>query len=251
MKKRITVAYFSPTGGTRRAALALAKGLGEEVTELDLSLLKKAPDFGEDDLMVIAGPVFVGRLPAVLVDTLNTLQGNGAMAVTAAVYGNRDIDDALLEFNDTVGKNGFRVVASAALVAQHSLVPDVAAGRPDEADCVQLESYGKRVLEKLANGGGEVTVPGNPDYRPLVDMGVTPMATEACGGCGKCAESCPTKAIPADDPKTTDPGKCILCMRCVNICPNKARVLPPPAAARFEHNLSPLKSIHRENELFL
>lgn len=41
MKECVWAIYFSPTGGTKKAALYLAEGLGKEVKEVDLS----APDF--------------------------------------------------------------------------------------------------------------------------------------------------------------------------------------------------------------
>lgn len=58
-------AFFSPTGNTLRAARLLAQGLAEKITEIDLSLPQgEAMHFGENDTVLIAGPVFGGRMPA-------------------------------------------------------------------------------------------------------------------------------------------------------------------------------------------
>ena len=61
---------------------------------------------------------------------------------------------------------------------------------------------------------------------------------------------CPTQAIAQDDPQRTDAQRCILCMRCVSICPQQARSLPAQAQAQLERKLSGLPA-NKENEFFL
>ena len=122
VRKHLTVDHFSPTGGTRRAALLLAEGPARRIDELDLTL--PAPTgrtFGPQDAVLFAGPVFGGRLSALMTQRLKNRTGEGTPAVTAAVYVNRAFEDALLELNDCVAAQGFRVAASAALVAERSI----------------------------------------------------------------------------------------------------------------------------------
>ena len=64
---KIYTAYFSPTGGTKKAALALTSALADTdgFTEIDLSLPALAQyTFAADDIIVVAVPVFGGRVPA-------------------------------------------------------------------------------------------------------------------------------------------------------------------------------------------
>lgn len=103
MKECVWAIYFSPTGGTKKAAFYLAESLGKEVKEVDLS----APDFNgaefkKDDLVIVAAPAFGGRIPALMAERLKCTAGKGAAAVTAAVYGNRAYEDALVELNDAL-----------------------------------------------------------------------------------------------------------------------------------------------------
>lgn len=115
MLQTLTMLFFSPTGGTLRAARLLAQGLAEEITEVDLSLPQgKAMHFEEKDIVLIAGPVFGGRMPACFLERLARFTGSYTKAITIAVYGNRAYEDALLELNDTVERRGFQSIASAA-----------------------------------------------------------------------------------------------------------------------------------------
>ena len=78
-----------------------------------------------------------------------------------------------------------------------------------------------------------------------------PETQNLCTGCGLCAEKCPARAIPTGQPDTTDPSRCILCMRCVAICPQQARALPAPMLEALRGKLAPFDAERRENELFL
>lgn len=250
--KNISVVYFSPTGGTRKACLNLASGMGENVKEVDLCGLEEECSFGPEDIVIVGMPVFGGRIPAYGADKLKLLKGNGATAVPAAVYGNRAFEDALLELADCLKEQGFSIGAGAALLAEHSMVRDIAAGRPDGKDMEDMKSFSAKILEKLnQDGWQEPRIPGDHPYKEWKQMPVVPMAGEFCTSCGLCAGQCPVGAIPSQAPGTTDAGKCILCMRCVSVCPAQARSLPEPALAMLDQKLSPVRDLRRENELFL
>ena len=153
MLQALTMLFFSPTGNTLRAARLLAQGLAEKITEIDLSLPQgEAMHFGENDTVLIAGPVFGGRMPAYFLERLARFTGNHTKAITAAVYGNRAYEDALLELNDAAQRQGFQVVASAALLAEHSMVRTVAAGRPDQEDQKQISKFAQAIIKKYDSG---------------------------------------------------------------------------------------------------
>ena len=92
-------------------------------------------------------PVFGGRIPGYAAEKLTYLKGGGAVALTAAVYGNRAFEDALLELDDCLKAQGFRIGAGTALLAEHSMVRDVAAGRPDNQD--RKDVYKRQVFQML------------------------------------------------------------------------------------------------------
>lgn len=253
MQKKLTMLYFSPTGNTLRAAQYLAAGVAEQIEQIDLSLPQQnGSTYGEDALVLLAAPVFGGRLPALFLDRLAHFSSRNARAITVVVYGNRAYEDALLELNDAAAARGFQVVASAALLAEHSMVREVAAGRPDRQDKIQMHSFALQIIEKLKNGPNSTPdVPGNRPYKQWQKMPAVPLASPACIRCGLCAKRCPAGAIPAGQPNETNPQRCILCMRCVALCPQNARALPPQAEEAIRAKLAPVADIRRENELFL
>lgn len=165
-------------------------------------------------------------------------------------------EDALAELDDRMEQQGFSRLASAALVAQHSIVTQLAAGRPDGQDRREIAEFAGEILHKLktlaeGNRPEEKATPGNRPYKSWKPMQAVPQIAKDCIRCGLCAQKCPVEAIPAGDPTQTDPSKCILCMRCITICPEKARTLPAPVTEMLSQKLAPFLSVRRKNEWFL
>ncbi len=246
----LTQAVFSPTGGTQRVADAMVVSAMQHVNKIDLCAeVEPLPLL--TPLMAVV-PVYGGRLPAVAVERLRKISGQGQPAVAVVVYGNRAYEDALLELKKVLTDCGFEVVAAAAFIAEHSIVRSIAAGRPNAEDMAAAADFGKAVAAKIAaDDKHPVTVPGNYPYKDLPKMPVTPHTTEACGGCGRCVRVCPVGAIPAAAPHTTDAAGCILCMRCIAVCPRRARILPPPAAEMFAQRLNAVAAEPKAAEIFL
>ena len=247
--------YFSPTGGTRRAAGMIA-GEFADVIELDLldgKQSSRAWEFGADDVCLISVPSFGGRIPALAAEQIAGMKGNGARAVLTAVYGNRAYDDTLLELGDCVKESGFKVVAAIAAIAEHSIVHDFGTGRPDREDEAVLRSFARRVRDVLEQPEGqkEIELPGNRPYREYHGVPFKPAAGEACTRCGLCAKKCPVQAIPEADPASIDQERCISCMRCIAVCPHQARELPAPMVAGAKEKLKAFCTVRKENELLL
>lgn len=245
--------YFSPTGGTKRVGEIFCEAISGNTISIDLGAKRGIDENAGDALFVFAVPVFGGRIPILVVDKLQKLDGSGKKAVTMVVYGNRAYEDALLELNNVVTGCGFQVVASCACIAQHSIVPEVAKGRPDAEDSAGIRDFAKKAAEKIKNGENHrVSVPGNYPYKNSMNMPATPISLPFCTLCGKCAAACPTDAISFDGKTViTNSEKCILCMACTAVCPERARILPPLLKEKLEQMLAKAKSVRQENEYFL
>ena len=219
------IAHFSPTGGTKKVADAIAAGFNIPVVEMDLTKADSAVTLGENDALMAVLPVYAGRVPQISLERLAALRSNGQKAVAVVVYGNREFDDALLETRDALEANGFFVVAAAAFIAEHSIVRSIAFGRPDAEDEALCRQFAADVMAK-ADDTAPVQIPGNNPYKELKPSVFHPAANESCAKCGVCAQQCPVGAIPLDDPSQTLGDLCINCMCCVQVCPVSSRALP-------------------------
>lgn len=226
--KSLTALCFSATGTTLTCVETVAHAMGMPVKNAmnladnpDLSVLQ----FDESDVLLIGAPVYGGRIPTIMAEEIKNIQGNGAKTIAMVVYGNRDYDDALLELTDLLRDNGFKVMAAAAFIARHSIFPKVGTSRPDTSDTQKLTEFGTLCRSAIAKADTpELPIKGNRPYKKYSGVPLHPAADrDKCNGCGKCATLCPTGAISASDPLTTDNTKCITCSRCIATCPNGAR----------------------------
>lgn len=98
-----------------------------------------------------------------------------------------------------------RIIAAVAAIAEHSIVRQYAAGRPDEQDQKQLREFARRIQEKLSSENfAEPKIPGNRPYKRSSGGGIVPKTSRDCTECGVCARQCPVQAIDLKDPSNTD-----------------------------------------------
>ena len=163
---------FSPTGGTRRVSEILCHDMGKDSIMTDLCVKAtdiQLPDIQENDLAIIAMPVFAGRVPTLAVEHLRKVNPHGAKCVVVAVFGNRAYDDALIEMLDVATEIGFRVIAAVGAVAEHSIIRKYGKGRPDTDDEKTLRHFGADILSKAKSDD-----------------------STKCISCMKCISVCPT-----------------------------------------------------------
>ena len=235
----LKLAYFSPTGTTKSIIQSIARGINQSTVELiDITkpdARKRQLQTSENELLVVAVPVYVGRVPALLIEWLHAIKARNTPAVCIVVYGNRAYDDALLELKDILIKRGCIPIACAAYIGEHaysSSETPIAEARPDASDLNHAELFGRKINEKLLSVSSvddisDINIPGNYPYRgdsKLWSVDFIAISSE-CTQCGICAEGCPVGAIDSENSNLIDKEKCITCCACIKNCPQNARTM--------------------------
>jgi ferredoxin len=263
--RSLKLVCFSPTGTSRAVVEAVGRGIGHDSVELvDITRPEgrmRRLETAADELLVVAVPVHVGRVPELACRWLETLEADRTPAVCLVVYGNREFDDALLELTDIITERGGRPIAAAAFIGEHSFSSantPIAVARPDAADLSQAELFGHAVrtkLECLAPDGRVpgLDVPGHRPYRErLPRLSVDFIAVgDGCVQCGACAEVCPAGAIDAEDSARVNRDGCIYCCACVKSCPESARTMLAPMLKDIARRLSEQYRARKEPERFV
>lgn len=239
--KMLKLVCFSPTGTTKAVLKSIARGINHAKVELiditkpiarELTLVT-----GNDELLIVAVPVYMGRVPSVLTDWLNSIKANNTPTVCVVVFGNRAFDDALLELKDMLVDCGCKPIAGAAFIGEHSFSSTEwpsSVGRPDKNDLQLAEMFGHKIDETLksassVNSIDNIKFPGNFPYGGTKNLWHLDFIAinDNCKHCGICAAVCPVDAIEAKKSSIIDKDKCTLCCACIRNCPQNARTMKP------------------------
>jgi len=256
---------FSPTSTSKQVGNAIVHGMNSENTvttdvttcETDEIVL------AETEIAVIAVPVYGGHVAPLALQRMQKIRGKDTPAVLVVIYGNRAYEKALMELDAFAIRQGFKVVAAATFVGEHSYHTQaypIAPGRPDATDLLFANEFGKQIAEKIhAAADPEKVYP--VDVRSIrrpkqslfgllrflrgvikmrkqqIPVPKSPTTNEAlCIHCGICAEKCPTEAILKGEEQYTIADKCIRCCACVKSCPQDARSFETPFAPLLSKN---------------
>lgn len=245
--------FFSPTGGTKKVADIIINGTRQEAEVIDLikdpEKIKKL-QLKKDDVCLVVIPSYGGRIPSVITDMFRNVKADGTKAILTVVFGNRAIDDTLLELQDVLEASGFVCIAGMEAVAEHSLMHQFGTGRPDSLDEKELMGFAAKIMENITTQKTP-EFPGNRPYRQYGGVPFKPIVNKKCTSCGLCAKGCPTGAISLDDPKITDNDKCISCMHCVAVCPKNARNYSKFISFIAGRKMKKICSDRKENKLYL
>ncbi|NLF43222.1 MAG: 4Fe-4S binding protein [Bacteroidales bacterium] len=230
---------FSPTGTTKKVAQSIVKGLNiEKVHQYDITKPEGRGNIieaGEEELLVVAVPVYMGRVPSLIIECLSNIKGKKTPTVCVVVYGNRTSGNALLELNDILTKTGCITIAGGAFIGEHSFSTaelPIAKSRPNVDDLRYATNFGNKIKEKLLSVStideiSNVKIPGKYPYGGVTELWSVDFiaVSNKCSNKGICSEVCPTGAINKEDTSIIDIEKCISCCACIKSCPENARTI--------------------------
>lgn len=243
--KNIYAVYFSPTGGTQKIIEALSNDLSQLLhipfQKIDLTILTNRQtryDFDSNSLVILAIPVYAGRIPNKLLPDLDRcLNGSGKTAIIPiSVYGNRNYDEALREMLMLTEKNGFIPIGATTMISQHAFSSLIAKDRPDFSDFQALTDFSNKIAGKILNNQeltgitydrdtpiGPYYTPLRSDHTPARFLKAKPVTEmDKCNNCGICVKKCPMGSISVDNVADVS-GICIKCQACVKFCPTHAK----------------------------
>lgn len=256
---------FSPTGTTRTIIQCIASSIGYSSSELiDITkpdARKQLLHTTDKDLLIVGMPVYMGRVPSIATEWLQTIRADNTAVVCVVVYGNRTYGNALLELKDILVKCGCKPIAEAAYIGEHSFSTNktpIAEGRPDENDLNHAKLFGHNIIEKLQsvlsnNYILDTNVSGNNSYGGVTELWSVDFITtnNECVQCGNCAANCPIGAINYENVKLINIENCITCCACIKNCPQNAREMKDSLVKDASIRLNKLYNERKEPVFFL
>lgn len=235
------VIYYSPCGTTAALANAVAAGLKfEDAIGIDLAAPenRRIPyETGAYEVAVFAFPVWNRALPELCLPYLRSIRGAGNTPAVLLVNGGGEAaGNVMQQLAGLVGERGFTVIAAGEFVSRHSYAPELNAARPTEEDIKSAVELGRGAAAKLGGAIDPIAIDAAPTAKTRFWPSYPIVVSDSCTRCGLCAKSCVCGAINPNDTTETDRLRCAMCMRCINICPNRARSIEDPeykARAKF------------------
>lgn len=159
---------FSPTGGTKKIAEHIASAVCERSEFLDVTVKAQDTDFGAEDFVVIAVPVFGGGCPrpwrSGSVTSARRIRPRPSLRCTAtAPTRTRCWSCAAM-----AEAGASRSWPPGAFIARHSIVPEFGEGRPDAADYLKMDEFARRIRDRLDFVASPTPADGDSPRQPRV-----------------------------------------------------------------------------------
>lgn len=240
--KKAFLYYFTGTGNSLRVLTLAKQALEKDSYSVSLESIAKNPVFDKNgDFYGFCFPVYSLAVPRIALKFLKSLPVMDSPKKAFFFITGGDKDDAgwsLIEGKNILEKKGFNVVYTDLVTMPSNWVPFDNVPSPDEAKTILADAetsvlsamkdiLGGKVHHKPLNVKKLGFVPSFFLYVVFRNLGVKRIwkffkANDKCNGCAKCSKACPTKSIVMKDNRPKWSKTCEQCMRCVNVCANRA-----------------------------
>lgn len=232
---------FSGTGNSAFVADALAERLGDQVVSLNdvLRARKTAPRFASEDgkPFVVVFPIYAWRMPDPVADLLRRAAFTGSNQVYFVATMGADHGAAGAYLEQLAAQIGLTYRGLAGVVMPDNCIWLFDMPAPEKAratiraalpaiDAVAEKIQAGAILEDAERGKLASKLKSSGALHALFGgMIISDKAfrvSDACVGCGQCANVCPMDNIELVESKPVFAGGCCACYGCIQRCPQRA-----------------------------
>jgi len=247
MIQKISLVYFSGTGGVERIADSFESDLrnrGLDIAKINLDGSKAAdgiynrPLPEDTELLILIYPVYACDAPQIIYDWLAQAadswpRSSRLKTSVISVSGGGEVwpnTGCRMELCKTIEKHGFQVVYEKMMVMPANCITPT----KDQLSMWLIKAIPEKtakILDSILSGKfRRIRFIRGPVKRFLAKSskkGFSQFAqgleiTSKCNGCGFCSTNCPVSNIAIEDGKPVFSNKCTMCLRCIYNCPRKA-----------------------------
>ena len=240
----LQVVFFSPTKNTQKILAQIAGGMNLPYTPepfIDITTKINQKIINEKivgDIILFGVPVYISKIPSMVLPVITALEGNGRWIIPVAVSGHVTHGECLENMIWVFKQQNFRILAAAKFIGRHSFTSAeflLGENRPNQDDMHIAREFGKKVRNKLGKSPTELVIQGIapsgdaeekiPERKAQVLVDSPVHDPEKCVRCRVCYAHCPVEAIDFDsfaneqNPFVVDEDLCFRCFGCVFVCP--------------------------------
>ncbi len=235
--KTVNIVCFTGTGSTGYIADCIEEAFRKHSIMTHKTVLnsRTGNTTFDADTLVILFPVYAMNAPLPVSEWIeSTERVNGKQAIVISVSGGGEVTPNTACRVDTIKKlarKGYKVIYEKMLVMPSNWIVPV----KDEIAIMLLRAAPIRVekiVQDIISGTEYKTKPktidrllsvlGRLEKKATKYFGRKIKVKDTCSGCGWCANNCPRCNITMKDGKPVFGGKCVVCLKCLYGCPQKA-----------------------------
>lgn len=228
------VLYFSGTGNSKYVAESFAKktkslchSIEEDVDFVDLinknkNICFSYPIYGSCIPKIMEEFLFSYRLilknkRLIILSTQMMFSGNGAKQLWQFIPNNKVLYADHINMPNNISNVNFLPITEIERKFRKKQVDK-------KINKILLDLKNRKTIKKgwsnFSNSLGNLQRKGFPKVMEMAKSSFC--TTDECTGCGLCVRKCPVNNLTLEESVVIQHNKCILCYRCVNICPEKA-----------------------------
>ncbi len=241
----IRILYFSGTGCTRYVAKVFEQEISSRGHIVQVQEIRNGIIYNTDpcDLLIICFVVHAANPPHVVIDWISKHKKvQNIPAVVISVSGGGEVTPNLacrVSLKKKLEKKQFKVIYEKMLIMPSNWIVST---KPILINMLLkvLPNKIAFIVEEILTGKTNKTVPkignrilsflGKLENIGAKQFGKKIIINKSCKGCSLCSKKCPMGNIEIINNKPEFNNKCIMCLNCLYICPEKALV---PGIAKF------------------